>query len=371
MHNGLRMDGCMRILIDMGHPAHVHLFKNFIREMRKRGHDIKVTARDKDVTRRLLDAYHIPYEIVGKLLPGKFSLYWEWIRRTWKITTIGREFNADLYIGVLNPATAFSAWINRKVSLTFNDTEHATFAKKITHPFTDYILTPSCYSGNIGKKQIRYNGYHELAYLHPQYFTPNPALLDEIGLKEGDIFIILRFVSWQASHDVGQHGLTLDTKRKAIHEFKKYGRVLITSEKPLPQEFEKYRISVSPDKMHYLLSYATLLYGESATMASECAVLGTHAIFCDFAGRGYTDEEEEVYDLVYNFKLDESGQEQSIEKAVTLLQDPNLREKGRQKVKHLLSCKIDVTAFMVWFVEHYPDSVAIINESPEIQEKFK
>lgn len=27
----------MRILIDMGHPGHVHLFKNFIREMEKRG----------------------------------------------------------------------------------------------------------------------------------------------------------------------------------------------------------------------------------------------------------------------------------------------------------------------------------------------
>ena len=347
----------MRILIDMGHPAHVHLFKNFIWEMEKRGHEIKVTARDKDVTRRLLDAYQIPYETVGKLSPGKFSLYREWIVRTWKIAKIGREFKADLYMGVLNPATAYSAWMNRKRSLTFNDTEHATFAKKITHPFTDHILTPSCYIGNIDKKQIRYNGYHELAYLHPQYFTPNPAILDEIGLKEGDPFIIVRFVSWQASHDIGQHGLTLDTKRKAIQAFEKYGRVLITSEKPLPEEFENCRISVAPEKMHDLLAYATLLYGESATMASECAVLGTHALFCDFAGRGYTDEEEHADDLVYNFRLDESGQEQSIEKAVSLLQDPNLREKGQEKRKHLLSCKIDVTGFMVWFVEHYPGSV--------------
>jgi len=147
--------------------------------------------------------------------------------------------------------------------------------------------------------------------------------------------------------------------------------VFITSEKPLPEEFEKYRISVSPEKMHDLLYYATLLYGESATMASECAVLGTHAIFCDFAGRGYTDEEERDYGLVYNFKLDESSQERSIEKAVELLQDPGLKEKGREKQKRLLNDKIDVTAFMVWFIENYPKSIAITKDRAQFLELFR
>lgn len=360
----------MRILIDMGHPAHVHVFKNFIWEMEKRGHNIKVTARDKDVTKQLLDAYHIPYEIVGKRKKGKLSLIREWTDRTIKIRKIGKEFHADFYLGILNPATAFSAWINRKFSLTFNDTEHATFAKFVTTPFTKFILTPSCYRDEIGKKQIRYSGYHELAYLYPNRFKPNPSILTGLHLTEKDPFIIVRFVSWEASHDVGQRGLELETKRKAIKEFEKYGRVFITSEKPLPEEFEKYRISVSPEKMHDLLAYATLLYGESATMASECAVLGTHAIFCDFAGRGYTDEEERVYDLVYNFKLDEQSQEKSVEKAVELLQDPDLKEKGQKKRKHLLGDKIDVTEFMVWFIENYPESVALVKETSGIQKEF-
>lgn len=122
--------------------------------------------------------------------------------------------------------------------------------------------------------------------------------------------------------------------------------------------------------MHDLLYYATLLYGESSTMASECAVLGTHAIFCDFAGRGYTDEEEKIYDLIYNFKLDELGQEESIKKAVELLQDPDLKKTGREKQEHLLSDKIDATAFMVWFIENYPDSVAKM-EKNDISRSFK
>ena len=56
-----------------------------------------------------------------------------------------------------------------------------------------------------------------------------------------------------------------------------------------------------PEEMHTLLYYATLLYGESATMASEAAVLGTYAVYLDDVGRGYTDEEESKYGLVFNF----------------------------------------------------------------------
>lgn len=354
----------MRLLIDIGHPGHVHFFKCFIREMERKGHTVLITARNKEITLDLLSKYHFDFIAVGKQKSGKLNLIKEWIIRDFQILKIARKFHPDFLLGIGNPSVAHVAKLLGTRSIVFTDTEHAKFANGVTFPFADVVCTPSCFNYDIGPKQIRYNGYHELAYLHPNRFTPNPAVLAELGLAEGDPFIIVRFVSWQASHDVGQHGLTLDTKRKAVHEFQKYGRVFITSEKPLPEEFEKYRISVSPEKMHDLLYYATLLYGESATMASECAVLGTHAIFCDFAGRGYTDEEERDYGLVYNFKLDESSQKRSIEKAVELLQDPGLKEKGREKQKRLLNDKIDVTAFMVWFIENYPQSVVAMKNNP-------
>ena len=117
--------------------------------------------------------------------------------------------------------------------------------------------------------------------------------------------------------------------------------------------------------------YATLLYGESATMASECAVLGTHAIFSDFAGRGYTDEEEEKYELVFNFKLDKKNQRESLEKAVELLENINLKNIGEKKRKKLLEDKIDVTAFMVWFVENYPESFREAQENSKVWGRFK
>lgn len=323
----------MRILVDIGHPAHVHFFKNFIREMEKRGHTVLITARNKEITLDLLSKYNFNFLPVGVQRSGKFNLIKEWIGRDFEIIRIAQKFKPHFLLGIGNPSIAHAAKLLRAKSVVFTDTEHAKFSNGITFPFADVICTPSCYRSDIGPKQVRYNGYHELAYLHPNRFSPNPAVLAELGLKKGDPLFIVRFVSWQASHDVGHSGLALDTKRKAIHEFEKNGRVFITSEKALPEEFEKYRITVSPEKMHDLLHFATLLYGDSATMASECAVLGTHAIFCDFAGRGYTDEEERKYDLVYNFKLDELSQEKSIKKAVELLQDPDLKENGQKKTR--------------------------------------
>lgn len=361
----------MRIVVDINHPAHVHFFKNFIWEMEEQGHQVVVTASQKDLAYTLLQKYGFTYIPLGCYGNSLFKKLMNLPLLDLKMYNVLKKMNPDILVGIGSIRAAHASLLLKKPCVSFEDTEHATEQIRLYLPFATSVCTPSCYRGDIGPKQIRYNGYHELAYLHPNRFTPNPAVLAELGLTEGDPFIVVRFVSWQASHDVGQHGLTLDTKRAAIHELEKFGRVLITSENPLPEEFENYRVSVSPEKMHDLLYYATLLYGESATMASECAVLGTHAIFCDFAGRGYTDEEERDYDLVYNFKLDESSQERSIEKAVELLQDPALKEKGREKQKRLLNDKIDVTAFTVWFIENYPQSVAIIKRNPYLQEQFK
>lgn len=345
----------MKIMIEIGHPGHVHHFKNMIWELQKKDHDVCICTTDKDVTISLLNSYGFKYNILGinrgKNLLRKMILL---LKSEYIMLKIAYKFRPDLFISRASPVSAHISTIFRKPHLTFSDTEHAGLTDALALPFTDIVCTPSCYLKDLCEKHIRYDGYTELAYLHPNYFTPNPAVLDEIGLTEDDTFIILRFVSWAASHDIGHSGI--QNKVELVQKLEKYGRVLITSEGELGDGLKKYQIKVSPEKMHDLLYYATLLYGESATMASECAVLGTHAIFCDFAGRGYTDEEEEKYGLVFNFKLDEDSIKSSLGKAVELLEINNLKSIGRKKREKLLKDKIDVTAFMVEFIENYRKS---------------
>jgi len=357
----------MKMLIDIGHPAHVHLFKNYIWEMEKRGHEILITARKKEISLDLLDKYGFNYITVGEMKEGKFNLMKEWILRDVKILKLALDFNPDILIGMHNPAVSHVAKMLRKKSIIFTDTEHATLANWVTFPFSDVICTPTCYKKDIGKKQIRYNGYHELAYLHPNYFTPNPAVLDEIGLGEDDTFIILRFVSWGASHDVGHHGI--QDRTALVQELERYGQVFITSEGRLDGGLAKYQIKVAPEKMHDLLYYASLYVGEGATMASEAAVLGTPSIYVSslVGTMGNFIELEQKYGLVFNY----SDSDKAMNKTVELIQDPDLKKEWKKKREQLLEDKIDVTAFMVWFVENYPESFIELKENPEIQYRFK
>lgn len=340
----------MRIMVDIGHPAHVHFYKNFIWEMEKRGHSFLITARDKDVTVRLLKAYGFDFQVIGKIGRGKLNLIKEWIGRDWQIFKLARKFKPDVLTGISNPCAAHVARVTRAKSVIFNDSELGGLGNWVTNPFAHVICTPSCFTKDLGKKQIRYKGYHELAYLHPNYFTPDLSVLKACGLKEGERFFVVRFVAWGASHDIGQHGYDLESKRKLVAELSKYGRVLITSESPLPEEFDEYRINVPPDKIHHLLYYATLLIGDTQTMTTEAAVIGTPAIRCNsFVGpndMGNFIELKNNYGLIYSF----NNAEKAINKAIELIQEPGLKEEWQAKRDRLLEDKIDVTEFMVNFI---------------------
>ena len=192
-------------------------------------------------------------------------------------------------------------------------------------------------------------------------------MLDEIGLGEDDTFIILRFVSWNASHDVGHHGI--QDRAALVRELERYGQVFITSEGRLDGGLAKYQIKVAPEKMHDLLYYASLYVGEGATMASEAAVLGTPSVYVSslVGTMGNFIELEQEYGLVFNY----SDSDKTMNKAIELIQKPELKKEWKKKREQLLEDKIDVTAFMVWFVENYPESFIELKENPEIQYRFK
>ena len=56
----------MRILIDIGHPGHVHLYRNLIQKLKKKGNKVIVTVKDIPVAKRLLQKYKIKLINKGK-----------------------------------------------------------------------------------------------------------------------------------------------------------------------------------------------------------------------------------------------------------------------------------------------------------------
>ena len=342
----------MKIMIEVGHPKHVHFWKNIINSLENKGHKVKIVAVDKDLTIYLLKAYGFEFEIIGKNYRGLFKKAYGLIRNDIKILSIAKNFNPDIFASD-SPYSAHVSKLLNKPHIAFSDTEHANLAGWLTFPFSDVVCTPSCYSKKIDPtKHVKYNGYEELAYLDPNYFKPDPSVLDEQGIDKDERFIITRLVSWDASHDFGDKGF--NNPLEVLEKLEKYGRVLVTSEAKLHPNFDKYRINVSPEKIHSLLYYASLYIGESSSMATESAILGTPSIFVSTSRRGYTDELESKYDLLYTFSDLRNADEKAMEKAIELLEDIHTKKKWQRKRENLLNDKINVTKFMTEFIENYP-----------------
>lgn len=360
----------MNILILTGHPAQVHNFKLVKKELEQNGHSVFWIATEKDISKYLLDRYDINYTSFDKPGKGIFSKFFHLIKNTFICLKFIKNNNIDLIISRVSPYAALAGFLLNKPHISFADTETSGIYDTIFTKFVTCFLTAKSFKRTLRSDQIRFDGNIELFYLHPNRFKPDEGVYSLLGIAKNEPYVILRFVSWDAYHDKGLSGFTDENKLKAVREFSQYAKVFISSEKSLPKELEPYRFNIPPEKMHDALAYATLFFGESATMASESAVLGTPAIYLDKIGRGYTDEEEQ-YGLLFSFKGGIEEQENAILKGNELLQDPALKQKMQSNNKQFLENKIDVTAFMTWFIENYPESFQIMKENPNYQYNFK
>lgn len=338
----------MRALFTVQHPAHVHLFRNAIEELEDENHEVFVYARQKDIAIELLEIYDISHEVLAGPSESLLGLAIRQAQYELGILRKALQIRPDVMLAMSEPGVAHASTIVRCPGILFTDTEYAWLQNTLAFPFADRICTPTCYQDDFGSKQVRYKGYHELAYLHPNRFTPDPSILEELGLSEDDSFTILRLNAWNAAHFVGDAGFS--DIQEVISSLEAAGtEVVITSEPDLSPSLSEYEADVSLDRMHHLMYYADLLIGESSTMASESAVLGTPAIFISSSRRGYTDELGDRYGLVYTFSGSDR-QEAGIEKAISIL-DGSEGDDWMERRNSLLDDKIDTTEFILDQIE--------------------
>lgn len=362
----------MRILIDIGHPAHVHLFRNFYHEMSGKGHEITVTVKEIASAKQLLDLYDIPYFTLGKKSDSISGKAVSQVIYNMRMLRLVRKEKISLGLGS-TPTIAHVSKLSGMKSIMLDDDDDAVepLMTMFGHPFTDLVVSPDSLRGSRKKKRtLFYPGYHELAYLHPNRFTPDPSVPAEAGISPGERYFVLRFNAFRAHHDKGARGLSMEQKLILVRLLEEYGRVIITTEKEIPQELAKYRLSVSPEKIHSLLYYSTAFLGDSQTMSSEAAVMGVPSLRCNtFAGRlSSLEEEEKRYRLTYAFTPAEF--DRLIEKTKELLAIPGLKEEWQARRRSMLAEKIDVTSFLVWLAEGYPESAEEALSDPGVLSRF-
>ena len=320
--------------------------------MKEEGHEILFTARDKDLTILLLMAYNLPYISLGKTKKGLLSKILGLFYFEWKLLKVARKFKPDYLLSHGSIYAAHISFMIGRPHISFEDTgnmEQITWYKA----FTDVILISDSFTKDLGRKAITYPGYHELAYLHPNRFIPNLTVLDKYRLDPNQNIILLRFVSWNATHDINHQGISPSLKIEAATTFSQYGHVLISSESELADELKPYEININPTDIFDLMAHCKLVFGESGTMSSEAAVLGVPAIFIDSTSREYTQEQEKKYGLVYNFSESPADIRRAIHKGVQILSEPKSSNKYKQRQEKLLEDKIDVTGFLKEFVLNF------------------
>ncbi len=361
----------MNVLIDIAHPAHVHLFRNLYFILKSKKHNVFITVKKVPSIISLLDKYKIPYTVFESKRDSLFGKAIFQLLYNFKLLKFVLKHKIN--IGFSSSITMTHVSLFSKMHSIFlddDDDEVEPLVVKYGHPFADSILSPDCLKRK-SNKVIYYKGYHELAYLHPNRFSPDKNVLKEIGINEDDVFFILRFNAFKAHHDKGIKGISLENKRRLIHFLEKYGKVFITAERNIEEEFKKYQLTLSPDKVHSLIYYAKMLIGDSQTMTSEAAVLGTPSIRCNsFVGRiSYLEEEEKKYQLTFGFLP--SNFDAMFKKIEELIRTPNLKEMWNERKMKMLQDKIDVSSFFVWFIENYPHSKDVICSNSEYQSNFK
>ena len=124
-------------------------------------------------------------------------------------------------------------------------------------------------------------------------------------------------------------------------------------------------LKIEATEIHSLLYYAQLFIGEGATMASECAILGTPSIYVNTLTAGTLEAQKDQGLLnIYH------SSEGIIKKTVEILSDERSKEIQKRKSRMMLKDNIDVNNLINWFILNYPNSFEQIKNNPNHMNKF-
>lgn len=340
----------MNILITIQFSAHVHLFRNAIPRLRAEGHEVRVCARRKGINIELLEAYDIEHTVLCDEPDGWLDLARTQLTYEYRVLREALRFDADVITASQGMTAAHVSAVTGAESHIFLDTEtDISKANALFTPFADKIYTPRYQRSDWGDKQVRYDSFHELAYLHPNTFDPDPSTLSARGVDPDEPYFVVRFDAFHAAHDIGKRGFSEDAKRDLIESLDERGEVYISHEGGLPEEWSEYALPAPPHEFHHLLYYADAFVGEVATTACEAAVLGTPTVrVSPFAGEddlSYLVELEREYDLARSFPVER--EREAIATVRDLADDSETTEIWRRRRQDLLDDKLDMTEFMV------------------------
>jgi len=340
----------MRVLFDLLHPAHFHLFRHVITELLAAGNEVEIIAREKDCLPELLSQTDWPVHLIERKKRSSLTvLAKETVQAAWLAMRLAQKKRIDIMAGTsISIGPAARATGATSIMFEEDDAKIVSIYAKLGYPIAHYVATPACLGfEDTGAKRLTYRGYHELAYLHPNRFTPDPQIREVLGVGPEERYFLVRLVSLTAHHDIGESGLSTSQAKQIVDRMSQHGRVFISAESTVDASLERYLLPTPADRIFDVLAYADIIVGDSQTMTAEAAVLGTPSLRCNsFVGRlAYLTELEERYGLTcgfvpHNFRT-------LLSTLDLWLAEVELKEQWRVKREAMLAESTDVTEWIL------------------------
>mgnify|MGYP006299839709 CR=1 FL=1 len=366
----------MRILFFFVHPSKYHVFKHTINALKEKGHRVDITITSKDVLEELVRNEGWEYTNIfpeGRKIEGiptKLGAAINLFKTIYRLDRFTRGKEYDLFI--TDDLLVCNGKFRKTPAILFQDDDISAVPETaLLLSMATHVLSPRCTKmGRYSYKKIGFDSYKELAYLHPNNFSPDYNVVLAFNPNRERYFII-RLVVLKSVNDVGKLGIADKNIVRLLKLLQDFGRVYISSERGLPNSLEKYRLNIKPNDIAHALYYADLFISDSQTMSSEASVLGTPAFrLNDFVGEiSVMEEKEKRYNLCFGYR---TGQfDKMYEKIEKMLNYPNMRGSFERRRRKMLTEKIDLTQFLIWFAECYPKSSQIMVSNPDYQVRFK
>ncbi len=269
------------VVIDIAHYPHVNFYKHAIESLTEKNVNVHVVLRPRG---KLVDIFHkecpdVPFVLIGQYRKTLFGKMTDMVERDIAFLKYLRkiEFDAGTGFGSIN--IAHTTHFFGKPAIIFGDDTENKLGHYLIKPLAQLFVRPKCVPPAQGKNLLKYDGFKELAYLHPNYFTPDREALEPYGLEPYE-YIFIREVS---SASLNYRRAEMGKLSKILNYLKEKDLKIVLSieDKSLIYLFKDHCIILKEpvEDIHSLLHFAAFTISSGDSMARESCLVGTPAIY--------------------------------------------------------------------------------------------
>jgi predicted glycosyltransferase len=284
----------VRIWIDLTNSPHVLVMRPIIGALRRRGHEVEVSARDYAQTLELCDRLGIEHTAIGTHRGGRLLAKARGLgSRSLELARWARRRRFELALGHGSNDVTVAAALLRIPSSTMFDYEWATVQHHVNCRLAGAVVVPDAipperlYRYGARRKLHRYPGLKEEYYLAD--FEPDRAVLDELELDPAAPIAVVRTPPEVSLY----HRFHNDLFAAVLERLRGSQTVVLPRTAAQRSELVRAGGLIIPEHAvdaQSLIAYADLVVSAGGTMNREAVALGT-PVLTVFEGRlGAVDE---------------------------------------------------------------------------------